>query len=102
MEERNKVREKLVQAKTGKPTATNKEETEEERAHRAELRRRADLIKKLRAEAKELRDRLNELRGIGPDGKGRKRPEDPIKLKEFEEKLPLYQELKQRLQSFDW
>lgn len=80
---------------------TEKEETEEERAHRAELRRRADLIKKLRAEAKELRDRLNELRGIGPDGKGRKRPEDPIKLKEFEEKLPLYQELKQRLQSFD-
>ena len=27
---------------------------------------------------------INELRGIGPDGRGRKRPEDPIKLKEFE------------------
>jgi hypothetical protein len=80
---------------------TEKEEAEEERAHRAELRRRADLVKKLRAEAKALRDRLNKLRGIGPDGKGRKRPDDPDKLKEFEEKLPLYQELKQRLQSFD-
>ena len=74
---------------------SKKEETEEERAQKQERRRRAELIKKLRAEAKELRARLNELRS------GEKRPTEPWKLKEFMEKLPLYEELKDRLQAFD-
>ena len=76
------------------PAATE-QETEERRAQKEELRRRADLVKKLRAEAKELRGRLNELRGQ------ERRPTEPWKLKEFKEKLPRYEELKERLLSFD-
>ena len=72
-----------------------KEETEEERAHREERTRRADLVKELRTEAKELRFRLNELRA------GAHRPTEAWKLAEFKEKMPRYEELKQRLASFD-
>ena len=72
-----------------------KEETEEERAQREERTRRADLVKELRTEAKELRTRLNELRA------GAHRPTEPWKLKEFKEKMPRYEELKQRLAGFD-
>ena len=72
-----------------------KEETEEERAQREERTRRADLVKELRAEAKELRARLNELRA------GAHRPTEPWKLAEFKEKLPRYEELKQRLAGYD-
>ena len=74
---------------------TEKEETEEERARREEKTRRADLVKKLRADAKELRTRLNELRGPA------RRPTEPWKLTEFNEKLPRYEELKRRLVSLD-
>ena len=74
---------------------TEKEETEEEHARREENTRRADLVKKLRADAKELRTRLNELRGPA------RRPTEPWKLTEFNEKLPRYEELKQRLASLD-
>ena len=42
----------------------------------------------LRRRAKKLRARLKELRGK------ERRPTDPCKLKEFEEKLPLYRKLK--------
>ena len=78
------------------------EETEEQRAQKEERNRqkeernrRADVVKKLRAEAKGLRARLNELRG------GERQPTEPSKLKEFKEKLPLYEEVKQRIESFD-
>ena len=72
-----------------------KEETEEERAQREERTRRADLVKELRAEAKEPRARLNELRA------GAHRPTEPWKLAEFKQKLPRYEELKQRLAGND-
>ena len=74
---------------------TEEEETEEERAQREERTRRANLIKELRTAAKELKARLNELRG------GAHRPTEPWKLKEFKEKMPRYEELKERLLSFD-
>ena len=74
---------------------TEEEETEEERAQREERTRRANLVKELRTEAKELKARLNELRG------GAHRPTEPWKLKEFKEKMPRYEELKERLLSFD-
>ena len=47
----------------------------------------------LRRRAKKLRARLKELRGK------ERRPTDPCKLKEFEEKLPLYRKLKVWLRS---
>jgi hypothetical protein len=74
---------------------TAEEETEEQRAHAAERRRRADLVRKLRADAAALRAELNALRSP------HKLPTDPEKLVKYRKLLPLYQELKERLAGLD-
>jgi hypothetical protein len=58
-------------------------------------RRRADLVRKLRADAAALRAELNALRSP------HKLPTDPEKLVKYRKLLPLYQELKERLAGLD-
>ena len=71
--------------------ATAQEDTEEQRAHAAERRRRADLVRTLSAESTALRAELNALRAP------HKVPTDPEKLAKYRKLLPLYKELKERL-----
>ena len=77
------------------PQAAAEEETEEQRAHTAERRRRADLVRSLRTKAAALRAELNALRGK------EKFPTDPVKLTKYRELIPLYEEIKKRLLRFD-
>ena len=79
------------------PKLLPRRHTEEQRAHAAERRRRAELVRSLRVTAAEQREQLNRLRAGGKD----KRPTNPVKLAKFLELLPVYQETKARLQRLD-